>query len=84
MNQKSAWYMQQRIRAEMATKQADLLHGIVEADETYIGGKPRKQNRRDVDEPKAPRGRATSKTPIIGAAERNGNRGCQGCRRFNR
>ena len=72
LNQKSAWYMQQRIRAEMATKQADLLHGIVEADETYIGGKPRKQNRRYNDEPKAPRGRATSKTPIIGAVERGG------------
>lgn len=73
LNQKSAWYMQQRIHAEMATKQADLLHGIVEADETYIGGKPRKRNHRNDDEPKAPRGRATRKTPIIGAAERNGN-----------
>lgn len=72
LNQKTAWYMQQRIRAEMATKQAELLHGIVEADETYIGGKPRKQNRRDDDEPQAPRGRATSKTPVIGAVERGG------------
>jgi len=72
LNQKTAWYLIQRIRAEMATKQADLLHGIVEADETYIGGKPRKQNKRDDDEPKAPRGRATSKTAIIGVVERGG------------
>ena len=47
LNQKSAWYMQQRIRAEMASKQgAILLQGVVEADETYVGGKPRKRNRR--------------------------------------
>ena len=40
LNQKTAWYMQQRIRAERASKQDEiLLQGIVEADETYLGGK---------------------------------------------
>ncbi|MCY4107565.1 MAG: IS1595 family transposase [Chloroflexi bacterium] len=73
MNQGSAHYMQQRIRAEMTNKQGEiLLHGIIEADETYVGGKPRKRNKRDDDEPKAPRGRATKKTPVIGAVERGG------------
>lgn len=72
LNQKSAWYMQQRIRAAMAADQAPLLQGIVEADETYVGGKPRKKNRRDPDDPPAPRGRGTAKTPVIGAVERNG------------
>ena len=72
LNQKSAWFMQQRIRAEMATDQRDLLNGIVEADETYIGGKPRKGNKREDDVP-AKRGRGTSKTPVIGAVERHGN-----------
>ena len=72
MNQKSAWYMQQRIRAAMAADQAPMLHGIVEADETYVGAKPRKGNRRDDDGPGAPRGRGTSKTPVIGAVERGG------------
>ena len=43
VTQPSAWYMQQRIRAAMATEEGELLHGIVEADETYIGGKPRKR-----------------------------------------
>ena len=71
LNQKTAWYMQQRIRAAMASDQAPMLAGIVEADETYVGGKPRKSNRKD-DEPK-PRGRGTDKTPIIGAVERDGN-----------
>ena len=72
MNQKSAWYMQQRIRAAMAADQAPMLHGIVEADETYVGAKPRKGNRRDDDGPGAPRGRGTRKTPVIGAVERGG------------
>lgn len=47
LNQKSAWYMQQRIRAAMASDQAPMLTGIIEADETYVGGKPRKKNKRD-------------------------------------
>lgn len=71
--QPTALYMQQRIRAEMAREQQDLLQGIVEADETYIGGKPRKANKRDDDEPKTHlRGRGTDKTPVIGMVERGG------------
>ena len=55
LNQKSAWYMQQRIRAEMATKQGSiLLQGVIEADETYVGGKPRKRNRRAGGDDSAP------------------------------
>ena len=46
VNQPSAWYMQQRIRKAMAENQATWLSGIVEADETYVGGKPRKGNKR--------------------------------------
>ena len=49
-----------------------MLHGIIEADETYVGGKPRKGNNRDDDTPN-PRGRATKKMPVIGVVERGGN-----------
>lgn len=70
LNQKSAWYMQQRIRAAMASDQAPMLTGIVEADETYVGGRPRKQNKRD-DFPHGGQGK-TDKTPVIGAVERDG------------
>ena len=76
MNQKSAWYMMQRIRAEMASKNDILLQGVIEADETYIGGKPRKPNKRDDDdnpENQNPRGRGTKKSAVIGAVEREGN-----------
>ena len=73
LNQKTAWYMLTRIRAEMAHKvNSILLQGIIEADETFIGGKPRKENKKEDREP-APRGRGTSKLPIIGAVERGGN-----------
>ena len=78
MKQKGAWYMQQRIRAAMLTEQKALLQGVVEADETYVGGKPRKGNRRTTTSestpppPHNPRGRGTRKTPVIGAIERGG------------
>ena len=72
LNQKTAWFMQVRIRAEMATKGNTLLKGIIEADETYIGGRPRKENKKEDREP-AKRGRGTDKTAVIGAVERGGN-----------
>ena len=74
LNQMSAWYMMQRIRREMDRKGETLLKGIIEADETYLGGKPRR--RKDDDEnvpPPSKRGRGTKKTPVIGAIERAGN-----------
>ena len=71
LNQKTAWFMQQRIRAAMLTTDGDMLQGIVEADETYVGGKPRKPNKRKDHKP-AKRGRGTDKTPVIGAVERGG------------
>ena len=72
LNQKTAWYIMTRIRAEMAKKtNALLLQGIIEADETYIGGKPRKENKKEDREP-AKRGRGTDKTAVIGAVERGG------------
>ena len=71
LNQKTAWYILTRIRAEMSKKGGALLQGIVEADETYIGGRPRKENKKEDREP-APRGRGTDKTPVIGVVERGG------------
>lgn len=59
-----------RIRTEMA-KDSVLLQGIIEADETYIGGKPRKENKKEDREP-AKRGRGTDKDAILGAVERGG------------
>ncbi len=69
----TTWSMMHRIRYAMATDQGELLKGIVEMDECYIGGKPRKENRKDDDDKGNPRGRATKKEAVLGAVEREGN-----------
>lgn len=46
---KTAWSVAMRIRNAMKD-QGDLLTGVVEMDETYIGGKPRKTNKKDDDD----------------------------------
>ena len=56
----------------MGRKDSTLLQGIIEADEAYIGGKPRRRNKRKDDKP-TKRGRGTKKTPVLGAVERGGN-----------
>ena len=76
LTQQTALYMQHRIRAETATENIALLKGIVEADETYLGRNPGKENKRnndDKDEDKPQRGHGTKKIPVIGALERGGN-----------
>lgn len=71
----TTWSMMHRIRKAMATDQLELLKGIVEMDECYIGGKPRKENKKDDDDNNKgnPRGRGTKKEAVVGAVERNGN-----------
>jgi len=72
LNQKTAWYILVRIRTEMMRKSDITLSGVVEADEVYIGGKPRKRNKfKEGNIKPTKRGRGTSKTPVIGAVERN-------------
>jgi len=66
---KTAWFLNMRIRQAMRADKS-LLKGIVEMDETYIGGKPRKG--KDDDEPPK-RGRGTKKTPVVGMIERSGH-----------
>lgn len=78
MNRPTVWSMMHRIRKAMATDQMDLLKGIVEMDECYIGGKPRKEVKKNDDSnddnpPKSKRGRGTKKTPVVGIVERDGN-----------
>lgn len=65
VNKNTAWFMGMRIRNAMF-EQGELLKGIVEMDETYIGGKPRKGTGPHK------RGRGTSKAPVVGMIERGG------------
>jgi len=65
---RSAWHLTHRIRAAMREDPlASLLKGIVEVDETYIGGKPPKDGK------KHKRGRGTEKAPVMAMVERGGN-----------
>jgi transposase-like protein len=64
---KSAWFLTHRIREAMkAGPLAELLTGTVEADETYVGGKPRKGTG------KHKRGRGTKKAPVMVLVQRDG------------
>lgn len=75
MRRPTVWSMMHRVRVAMASDatQAELLHGIVEADETYIGGKPRKGGPKSgKPAPKPKRGRRTAKAAVVGLVERGG------------
>ncbi len=75
VNKNTAWRISMKIRESMTQyEQRDLLHGIVEMDETYVGGKPRKGSNKDSEGNLiSKRGRGTKKIPVIGAVERGGN-----------
>jgi transposase-like protein len=66
VNKDTGWYMAMRIRRAMI-EQRELLEGIVEMDETYLGGKPRKGSGGGHK-----RGRGTSKQPVVGMIKRDG------------
>jgi len=69
INYRSALFLLNRIRFAMAPDAATMppLSGTVEVDETYVGGKPRPSVYH-----KSKTGRATSKTPVFVAVQRDG------------
>ncbi len=68
ITQKSAWFLNHRIREAMKKEpMAGMLQGEVEVDETYVGGKPRKGTGPHK------RGRGTGKTPVMVLVERDGS-----------
>jgi len=70
---KTAWYMCHRLRASMRDPDFRKLMGIVEVDETYIGGK---EANKHASKRTGKRG-TFGKTPVIGAISRKGNVVCK-------
>lgn len=65
---KTAWYLCHRIRSAMVDESGDMLTGIIEADETYVGGKATGFSSRQ----EAAKHRRDNKTVVLGAVERGG------------
>ncbi len=68
---KTAWYMGHRVRAALVDKEFQKLIGIVEVDETFVGGKAKNRHRNDRDGRPGPT--ASGKTAVVGAIQRKGN-----------
>ncbi len=69
ITQKSAWFMLQRLR-EACKEDTCLLSGIIEADETYIGGK--EENKHESKKSKDGRG-PKGKSIVLGMRKRDGD-----------
>ncbi len=73
VNKNTAWRITMQIRKAMSqAEHRHMLTSIVEMDETYLGGKPRKGTKGDGKDGKHKPGRGTKKAPVVGAAERDG------------
>lgn len=71
VTQKTAWFMLHRIRLAMANGEFRQFTGIVEADETYIGGKERNKAKR-VRKQIRSGDPVEDKTQVFGVVERGG------------
>ena len=69
VTQKTAWFMQHRIRQAFVRVRPDRFEGPVEVDEAYIGGKERNKHASK----RVPRKGWTGKIPVVGLKDRATN-----------
>ena len=73
----TAWFACHKVRCAMIDNEIRL-EGIIEMDESYLGGKPRKHYKENQDnianlsQVTEKRGRGTKKVPVVGAVEKKG------------
>lgn len=71
VTQKTAWFMLHRVRHTLLVSPSEKLTGIIEADETFIGGK--EANKHKSKQTANTQGRSSkTKTPVLGIIERGG------------
>ena len=70
---KTAWFLSHRIRHGMGLVVQEQLRGIVEADETFVGGKKRNSLFNQFGERRTGRMPGDPKTVVLGAVERGGD-----------
>ena len=68
VTQKTAWFMAQKIRQGWLESKDDKLDGVVEVDETYIGGKSRNMHAKERKARKQ-----YKKETVVGILERDGD-----------
>jgi transposase-like protein/IS1 family transposase len=70
---KTAWSMCHRVRTALADRNFEKLAGIVEVDETFIGGKAKNRHKGDRDGGVGPGGPTVGKAIVVGAVRRKGS-----------
>lgn len=68
ITQKSAWFVLHRIREMLKDNTPKVLHGTVEVDETYVGGKEKNKHKKK----RINQTGMAEKTPMVGLLQRDG------------
>lgn len=71
VTQKTAWYMNHRVRHSLGLEPEDKLTGVIEADETFVGGL--EANKHKSKRTEGTQGRSVqTKQPVVGVVSRGG------------